>query len=150
MSGEPTERPLRELELLRAPARDDSQRHALRARIASRAEALLAARARARSHWEVLAAWARPGLVAAVLATILVAGALQTWSSGQRPIAPLALDDMLSGAGQTDRVPALLVASREPDADAVVAAALLSNGNALTREPPESDTRTDPTRDDER
>lgn len=148
MSEQANDQPLRDLELLRAPQRDDLQRGALRARIMSRAELLLEARARSRSPWEVLAAWSRPGLVAAVVATILVAGALRSWHGEEPGAAPLAVDDMLSGAGQTDRIPAVLLASREPDADAVVAAVLLSNGRAPAPRGAERDTPDDVKREE--
>ncbi len=78
------------------------------------------------SYWEVLAAWARPGLAAAALAALLLLGALRIWR-GPASSPGTALDDILRQAGEGTPVPTLLVAANEPDANAVVAAALIES-----------------------
>ncbi len=122
-----------ELDALRAPPRSAEARRAARDRILAGAELLLARRRRSRSSLDVLATWGRPGLVAASVALAILAGALQPWRGRAEPTQPIALEEVLRGAAEGDGVPALLVAINEPDADAVVAAALLArNGNGAS------------------
>ncbi|UCC71728.1 MAG: hypothetical protein JSV86_15320 [Gemmatimonadota bacterium] len=125
------DRRIDELELLRTPQRSDAARRAARLRILASAELPLARRRRTSSSWEVLAAWGRPGLVAASIALAVLAGALQPWQAWQGDLSqPVVLEDVLSGAAESDGLPAMLVALTEPDAEAVAAAALLErNGN---------------------
>lgn len=129
MSERHDESPIPELEALKAPLRSDIERRRARQRILASAEPMLARRGRTGSSWEVLAAWARPGLVAASIALAILAAALKlgggTASPGPEPVG---LEDVLV-TGTNGSVPAVLVAVREPDVDAVVAAALVaSNG----------------------
>ncbi|HSG81653.1 MAG TPA: hypothetical protein VLC48_05350 [Gemmatimonadota bacterium] len=119
------ERPLTELEALRAPARSPEQRRHARERILAAAEPLLARRRAPTTSLEILAAWARPGLIAASVALLVFAAALRF---GQQTPEPVRLDEVLA-SGEAGQVPAFLVAINEPDADAVVAATLLENGN---------------------
>lgn len=126
MVQEYEDQPLNELEALKAPRRSDEQRQRTRQRIMAAAQPLLDRRGRPASSWEVLAAWARPGLVAASVALLVLAAALRF--GPDRPLPePVALEDVLASGGQ-GQIPALLVAINEPDADAVMAAALLENG----------------------
>ena len=120
-----------ELETLRAPPRSDADRRRMREGILAGAELLLARRRRTDSSWEVLAAWARPGLLAASIALAILAGAIQPWRGRPEEVSPpVALEDVLRGAGELDGIPAMLVAMNEPDADAVMAAAIVErNGN---------------------
>jgi hypothetical protein len=128
MADRQNENPITGLEALRAPARSAAQREAARARILAAADPLLESRRRPSSSWDVLAAWARPGLIAASLAFLVLAGALRL---AQRPApSPVALDDVLASGDNGAAVPALLVAMNEPDADAVAAALLGQNGAA--------------------
>ncbi len=78
-----------------------------------------------------MAAWARPGLVAASVALLLLAGAVQLRPFAAQPAAPAAPEEMLAAA-ERGQLPTLLVAASEPDADAIVAAALLER-NGLAR-----------------
>jgi hypothetical protein len=131
MSERDDELPVPELAPLKAPGRSDIERRRARHRILAAAQPLLARRRRAASSWEVLAAWARPGLVAASIALAVLAAALRLGAGRASPAPqPIPLDDVLA-TGANGSVPALLVAMREPDADAVVAAALLDrNGGS--------------------
>lgn len=114
-----------ELEELRAPQRTADQRLRLRERILAEAAPRLARRQRP-ATWDVLAGWARPGLAAAAVALALVLGALELGGDrGRTAAAPAGLDQVLAAGTENGRVPALLVAINEPDADAVVEAALL-------------------------
>lgn len=126
-----SDRPIEELEALRAPQRSAARRQAARERILASAELPLARRRQPTSSWEVLATWGRPGLVAASIALAIMAGSLQPWRAWQQePSQPVVLEDVIWGSGQTEGVPALLVAYSEPDFDAVAAAAILErNGN---------------------
>ena len=118
-----------EFESLKAPERSEEARLAARARILAAAEPALARRRAPSTSWEVLAAWARPGLVAASIALLVLAGTLQLAGPKQPSPAPVALEDVLA-SGESGQVPAMLLAINEPDADALVAAALLEmNGN---------------------
>jgi len=103
----------------------------MREGILAGAELLLARRRRTDSSLEVLAAWARPGLLAASIALAILAGAIQPWRGRPEEVSqPVALEDVLGGAGGPDGIPAMLVAINEPDADAVMAAAIVErNGN---------------------
>ncbi len=113
---------------LRPPPPSWERRRRLREQILARAEALLSRRRRRTSHWEVLAGWARPGLVAAAILLALVTAAGQIGGSGgERPVAPVALDELLRQTAEHDSVPAMLLTSSEPDADAVVAAVFAGN-----------------------
>jgi hypothetical protein len=126
------DQPLNELEALKAPRRSDEQRRSARQRIMAAAEPLLERRGHPATSFEVLAAWARPGLVAAGVALLILAGALKF--GPERPIPePVTLEEVLA-SGEAGSVPSLLLAINEPDADAVLAAALLENGNG-TRVP---------------
>lgn len=138
MSERYDELPVSELEALKAPRRSDIARRRSQQRILARAEPLLAQRRRSGSSWEVLAAWARPGLVAASIGLAILAGTLKLSGDARSAPEPVPLDDVLA-AGANGSVPALLVAMSEPDADAVVAIALLGNngGGALPQEQPQ-------------
>ncbi len=127
MVQEYEDRPLNELEALKAPRRSDEQQHWARQRIMAAAEPLLDRRGRPASSLEVLAAWARPGLIAASVALLIFAAALQFGPDRRLP-EPVTLEEVLA-SGESGGVPYLLVAINEPDADAVLAAALLENGN---------------------
>jgi hypothetical protein len=124
------ERPIAELESLKAPERTEAARRRTRARIVAAAAPLLARRRRPARTWEVLAGWARPGLVAAGLALALLAGSLRLGGGGEPATEPVRLDDVLAGDGVSGSVPAMLVATSEPDADAVVEMALLDRAHA--------------------
>ncbi len=124
---------IQELELLRAPQRTDQARRAARDRIRAAAAPLLARRRRPATSWDVLAAWARPGLVAASVAALLILGGLQVRRLTQPRATPTASEVL--AAGERGQLPTLLVARNEPDADALIAAALL-NGNGTAPQPP--------------
>ncbi len=126
-----SDRPLEGLEALKAPQRSDAQRRAARERILASAELPLARRRQPTSSWDLLAAWGRPGLVAASIALAILAGSLQPWRAWQEEVSqPVVLEEVVRGAGESEGVPAMLVAYSEPDFDAVAAAALLErNGN---------------------
>ncbi len=113
---------IKELGELRAPSRTAHERQAFHARILAQVGPLLARRRRPRT-WDVLAGWARPGLAAVALALLLAA--LQFGPDRHRSTAPLGLDELLAAGSESTRVPAWLVGLNEPDADAVIAAALL-------------------------
>lgn len=125
------DKPIEGLEALKAPRRSDAQRRGAVERILASAALPLARRRRPVSSFEVLAAWGRPGLVAASIALAILAGTLQPWRAWQQePSQPVVLEEVIMGAGEADGVPAMLVAFTEPDLDAVAAAALLErNGN---------------------
>jgi hypothetical protein len=128
MAPEHENQPIEGLDALRAPNRSEAQRQAAQARILAAAEPLLERRARPATSFEILAAWARPGLVAASVALLVFAAALQFGPDRSSEIQPVTLEDVLA-SGEAGDVPALLVAINEPDTDAVMAAALLQNGN---------------------
>ena len=112
-----------QLEELRAPPRGEADRQRTRGRILDAAEPLLVRRALGPTSFDVLARWARPGLAAAAIATALLAGAL--WRDrAPEPAAVAQIDAVLLAAPESGPVPAILVASNEPNADAAVAAAL--------------------------
>ncbi|KPK82163.1 MAG: hypothetical protein AMS25_03410 [Gemmatimonas sp. SM23_52] len=138
MSQRYDELPVSELQALKAPLRSDIARQRSRQRILARAQPLLAQRRRSASSWEVLAAWARPGLVAASIALAILAATMKLSGDARSVPQPVPLDDVLA-EGTNGSVPALLVAMSEPDADAVVAIALLENngGGALPDEEPQ-------------
>lgn len=125
------DRPIEGFETLNAPRRSEAQRRAARDRILASAELPLARRRQPITSWEVLAAWGRPGLVAASVALAILAGSLRPWRVWQAaPSQPVALEEVMRGAGELEGVPEFLVAYSEPDLDAVAAAALLErNGN---------------------
>lgn len=127
MVDERDEVPLADFGTLKAPQRSDEGRRAARARVMAAAAPLLESRRRPRSSWEVLAGWARPGLAAASLALLILAAALRLGANGADAPAPVPLDEVLA-TSDAGRVPAVLVAITEPDADAVVAVALTGNG----------------------
>jgi len=123
------DRPIAEIEALRAPARTDAARRQACERILGAAEPLLAMRRQPVSSWDVLAAWARPGLIAASVALIVAAGALLSGRVGEERLEPVALGEVLASS-EGGEIPALLVAINEPDAEAVAAAALMAgDGN---------------------
>lgn len=126
-----SDKPIEGLEALKAPRRSDARRRAANERILASAELPLARRRRPTTSWEILAAWGRPGLVAASVALAILAGSLQPWQAWQQePSQPVVLEEVIGAAGEAEGVPALLVAYGEPDFDAVAAAALLErNGN---------------------
>lgn len=130
MSEPDEERQIEGLEALKAPARSDMARQRAREGILAQA-ALLLARRRARSSWEVLTAWARPGLIAASIALAFLLGTLRPERPSPEPaLPPVALEDVLRARNGSEPVPSLLVATVEPDADAVIEAALLdANSN---------------------
>lgn len=139
--AQPSEEPkLTELEELRAPLRDAAQRQRTRIRILAAAEPLLAKRRRPDSSWDILARWARPGLVAASIAALLLLAAYHL--AGSRASAErVALDDVLASSGNGS-VPAVLLAVNEPDVDAVLAAALVErNGSSLADMPDQGEQR---------
>ncbi len=123
-----------ELEHLRAPQRSESERRAARDRIRAAAEPLLARRRRPATSWDVLAAWARPGLVAASVAALLILGALQLRAPGQPSLGATTEADVVAAA-ERGQLPTLLVARNEPDADALLAAALLNGNGSVPRRP---------------
>lgn len=130
MAHSDDDRRLEELDLLRAPTRGETARRSARERVLASAELPLARRRHVSSSWEVLAAWGRPGLVAASIVLAILAGTLQPWREWRDETQPVALSEVLRGAGASDAIPEMLVALAEPDADAVVAAALTErNGN---------------------
>lgn len=118
------ERPIPELAGLRAPRLSGRDRQRLRERILLAAEPILARRGSPPTSWDVLAKWARPGLVAASVALLVLAGAWQMRDAPEPAAQQVALSDVLA-VSESGAVPALLLASNEPDADAVVVAALL-------------------------
>ena len=128
MAPEYEDQPFDGLEALKAPRRSDEQRQRARASIMAAAEPLLEGRGRPATSFEVLAEWARPGLVAASVALLVFATALQFGPDRQSELQPLTLEDVLA-SGEAGDIPPLLLAINEPDADAVMAAALLENGN---------------------
>jgi hypothetical protein len=128
MAPEYEDQPIDGLEALKALRRSDEQRQGARARILAAAEPLLEQRGCSATSFEVLAEWARPGLVAASVALLVFAAALQFGPERPSELQPVTLEDVLA-SGDAGDVPPLLVAINEPDADAVMAAALLENGN---------------------
>ncbi len=121
---------IKELGELRAPSRTAHERQAFHAQILAQVGPPLARRRRPRT-WDVLARWARPGLAAAAVAFALLLAALQFGPDRHRSTAPLGLEERLAAGSESTRVPAWLVGLNEPDADAVIAAALLqTNLNA--------------------
>jgi hypothetical protein len=126
-----SDKPIEGLEALKAPGRSDARRRAAKERILATAELPLARRRQPTSSWEILAAWGRPGLVAASIALAILAGSLRPWQAWQQePSQPAVLEEAIRGAGEPEGVPAMLVAYSEPDVEAVAAAALLErNGN---------------------
>lgn len=133
MAGEREDQRIVELELLRAPPRTEGARRAARDRIHAAAAPLLARRRRPATSWDVLAAWARPGLVAASVAALLILGGLQARRLTQPRTPPTAAEVL--AAGERGQLPTLLVARSEPDADALLAAALLSGNGSAARLP---------------
>lgn len=128
------ERPIEGFDELRAPPLSPERRRRLRDAILARAELALARRRRAPSYWDVLAAWARPGLVAAAIVLLVLAAALPWAGPGDAPLTgPVALDDALRLTGDDEPVPAVLLTSSEPDRDAVAAAALSREVRAESR-----------------
>ena len=117
------ERPIEGLDQLRASPRSLLDRRRARHRILTAAKPLLARR-RPASSWDILAGWARPGLVAASVALAVALGAVQLTNDGASRPAPMALDDVLVGEGGGAAVLAVLVGTQEPDVEAVLAAEL--------------------------
>jgi anti-sigma-K factor RskA len=136
MRGHEEEPRVEQLAGLRAPALTHETRQRLRKRILWRAAPLLARRRRLETWWDVLGRWARPGLVAAAASLALLAGAVRFASrSHPAPVAPVALEDVLRADSGDVRPPDWLLDSREPDATAVVEAALLApNPNTTKRD----------------
>jgi hypothetical protein len=125
------DRPIEELEALKAPQRSAARRQAANERILASAELPLSRRRQPTSSWDVLAAWGRPGLVAASIALAVLAGSLQPWRAWQQePSQPVVLEEVIRGSGESEGVPAMLVAFSEPDFDAVAAAALLERNGS--------------------
>ncbi len=117
--------PIIDIEALRAPTRTEAAQKHLTERITASAEPLLARRREPLSSWDVLAGWARPGLVAASAALLVAAGALVTGRLGEPPASEaVTLDEVLAYSESGD-APALLVSFNEPDAEAFAAAALM-------------------------
>lgn len=125
-----------ELASLRAPTLSREVRDRLRERILWRATPLLARRRRLETWWDVLGRWARPGLVAAAASLALLAGGLELISRSNRGhLAPVALEDALRAGPAELQPPDWLLDSREPDATAIVEAALLApNSNTVKRD----------------
>lgn len=117
------DRPVEGLHQLRASPRGELDRRRARRRILTAARPLLAKR-RPASSWDILASWARPGLVAASIALAIAVGAVQLTPSRESRPAPVALDDVLVGQGGGAAVLAVLVGTQEPDVEAVLAAEL--------------------------
>lgn len=69
--------------------------------------------------WDVLSAWARPGLAAALLLALLGAFGLQ--SAPERPVAHVTIDNTLADAAATDERTSLLVSPSPPSVDVVLA-----------------------------
>lgn len=126
------ERPIEGLEELRAPRLSAEELRRFREVVMARAEMALARRRRPSSSWDVLARWARPGLVAAAVALLFLAATLRL-GGGEAPSGPVALDEVLRYAGEDESVPAFLLTSSEPDIDAVVAAALARDSGGRQR-----------------
>jgi hypothetical protein len=100
----------------------------LRALLSSNDDDIFAARILASAHrsqgeiqwWEVLTAWARPGLIAAgILAAAATVWSLRALPEGNSGVQ---LGDPLSAAGERAAVPAYLVSPETWDIDAVMAA----------------------------
>ena len=131
------EEPMVELEMLRARDQPAAARHRLVDRILDRAEPLLARRRRQPAWWDVLAEWARPGLVAASLFLALLIGAVRMGGAYYGAAPPsAALDEVLTAGTGSAAVPAWLVAANEPDVTAVLETALQNgdpNASELTR-----------------
>jgi hypothetical protein len=125
------EQPLPELEGLKAPYRTEAVRRAARQRIVAAAEPLLARRQGTATSWEVLAAWARPGLVAATIALLVLAGGLELASQRRPSGEPVALEEVLVSTANGEGS-ALLLAAAEPDADALLGAALRARDGSGT------------------
>lgn len=127
------ERPLAELDSLKAPRWGAERENRVIAGILAAAEPLLRGRRPSPSSVEVLAGWARPWLIAAAV-TLAVASAASIYFSATRaaPGAPVALDDVLTG-GASGTLPSVLVASTAPDANAVIEVALLEGEVTQTR-----------------
>ncbi len=123
-----------ELDLLRAPPRSEGARRVVRQRIRAAAQPLLARRRRPTTSWDVLATWARPGLVAASVAALLILGALQVRGPRQPGLSGPATEEVLAAA-ERGQLPTLLVARTAPDADALLAAALLNGNGADPQQP---------------
>lgn len=121
--------PIDELELLRAPVPSDLARVRARRAILSAAAPALARRGRPTTSWEVLAAWARPGLVAASILLAVALGAVRLGGPRSSGPEPVLLDDVLVGEAGGGAVLAVLVGSQEPDADAVMAATLINGAS---------------------
>ncbi|MGD8866644.1 MAG: hypothetical protein PVI01_03425 [Gemmatimonadales bacterium] len=117
------EKPIDGLDWLRASPRSELDRRRARRRILAAASPLLAKR-RPASSWDILAGWARPGLVAASIALAIAVGAVQLTGSRESRPTPVALDDVLMGEGGGAAVLAVLVGNQEPDVEAVLAAEL--------------------------
>jgi hypothetical protein len=137
------DRPIEELKLLRATERSDLERARARRAILAVAGPILARRRRPTSSWEVLANWARPGLVAASIVLAIALGAVQLGGPRSRAPEPVLLDDVLVGEAADGAVLAVLVGNQEPDADAVMAATLRDRATASSapRLNPERDQR---------
>lgn len=115
---------IKELNELRAPAWTADEQRVFHRQILAHVLPVLARRRRP-ATWDVLARWARPGLAAAAVALALLLAALQFGPDRQRPAVQMGLDELLGAGSESNRVPAWLVGLNEPDADAVIAAALL-------------------------
>lgn len=123
------DRPIDELDLLRAPRRSDLDQARAHRAILDAAAPLLARRRRPTTPWDVLAAWARPSLVAASIVLAIAVGALQLRTPRQLEPEPVLLDDVLVAESGAAAVLAVLVGNQEPDADAVMAAALIARNS---------------------
>lgn len=131
MNADDREPRLEWIETLRAPRRTPRRRRQLRDRIVSAALPLLQQR-QGRGPWQLLEAWARPGLVAALIMLAVLTGALRFQARGQGEVlAPVALEDALRGPNG-GALPEWLVATDEPGAVTLLESALLepsSDGN---------------------
>jgi hypothetical protein len=135
--AEPSDEPrIVELEALRAPRRDDAQMRRAKTRILAAAETLLARRRCPDTSWDILARWARPGLVAASIAALLLLAAYQLGGGDRGTRQPVALDEVLA-TSESGSVPEMLLAINEPDADAVLAAALRERNGGSPEDTPE-------------
>ncbi len=94
-----------ELDGLRAPRLSGPGRQRLQERILLAAEPILARRRPPTTSWEVLARWARPGLVAASVALLILAGAWRLRHDPGPAAQQVALSDALavSESGRLNR-----------------------------------------------
>ncbi len=91
-------------------------------RVVAAAEPLLAIGARSENWWDVLSAWARPAMAAALTLAAVATGWL-VWASGKSE-QEITLEDALRPPNETDVPAALVVGFSPPDLDLILAASL--------------------------